>query len=59
MRAIIKIDMDNAAFDEPAVELARILRTLAVQVEWNDAKIKILDINGNVVGEMKLIGKRP
>ena len=53
----LEIDTSNAAFaDDPAAELAHILKTTALQVEayglglhldWS----KIRDLNGNTVGE--------
>ena len=52
MQAIITIQMDNAAFaDEPATELARILRELADAVENGSEGKRLLDINGNGVGQ--------
>jgi len=65
MKCTIKISMDGAAFDDGQMELARILKELAVKVS-NDRLEKpnpttaslILDINGNTVGEFKISGKR-
>lgn len=56
MRASIKIDMDNAAFEEPGYELARILRELAQKCEdgWKSGPLH--DINGNRVGTFKIVG---
>lgn len=47
------IETENAAFDdEPATELARILRDLAKRIEHDPAPYIVLrDINGNKVGE--------
>lgn len=47
------IETDNAAFDnQPATELARILRALAKKIETDPARYHVLrDINGNKVGE--------
>ena len=62
MKATIKIEMDNAAFEEPGPELARILRDLANAVETSeladpyDRNVKLRDINGNTVGELKVTG---
>lgn len=51
----IKFSTDNAAFmDDPAEEVASILRGIATDIE-NGAKDGIaMDINGNKVGEWSL-----
>ncbi len=51
MHIKIVIRMDNAAFEEPEVELSRILTKLAKRVEvgLNDY-IPLTDINGNQCG---------
>jgi len=57
MTATIRIEMENAAFEDPASELARILRTLAIHVEQGimPAKaVQLRDVNGNKVGEFKV-----
>lgn len=64
MRAKIEITMDNAAFDEPATELGRILRETAGKIEKyglgaNGDSVTLIDANGNHVGEFKIIGRRP
>lgn len=52
MKATIQIQMDNAAFDdEPATELARILRKLAEKIEQGSDRENLRDHNGNRVGE--------
>ena len=56
MRAKIEVAMDNAAFDEPATELARILRDLAKHVENGEHDRRLMDSNGNHVGNFKIIG---
>lgn len=55
MHTIIRIDMDNAAFEQPTYEVARILRDLAERVEGHphfspghDNTLR--DYNGNEVG---------
>lgn len=50
------IETDNAAFaDEPATELARILRRLAERIERDPASYIVLrDVNGNRVGECQI-----
>lgn len=55
MTAKITITMDNAAFeDEPASELARILRDLAKHIEAGDTERRLMDSNGNHVGTFKI-----
>jgi hypothetical protein len=53
----VNINMDNAAFDEPDEELARILKELASKLEssgiWADG-IALRDINGNKVGNAEV-----
>lgn len=54
----LNIRTDNAAFEEaPRVELARILRVAAAQIEAGvplDQAVSLLDANGNRVGQHKL-----
>jgi hypothetical protein len=58
--------MDNAAFDHPGLELARILCDLADKIEnmtFDGVKLysavtSIRDVNGNRIGEFKITGKR-
>lgn len=52
MKFKLEIECDNAAFgDEPAFEVARILRELAEQMERNGSMAHPLwDYNGNRVG---------
>jgi len=56
MKLIIKIDMDNAAFDDNGEEIARILQDLAER--YTDAgqvdDERLQDINGNQVGTAKI-----
>lgn len=53
----LTIDCDNAAFDNPGLELARIMRIAARQVESflhdRDARddSPLRDVNGNTVGK--------
>jgi hypothetical protein len=58
VRFTINMTCDNSAFDDdPAPEVARILRHLADKVENGDGYDQfqtILDINGNDVGRWKL-----
>lgn len=59
MKAKIEIVMDNAAFnDEPATELARILRELAEEIENGQGSCQLRDINGNAVGTFTVKGNR-
>lgn len=50
------IETGNAAFDdEPATELARILRGLADKIEADPLPYRALyDVNGNKVGECQI-----
>jgi hypothetical protein len=54
----IKITMDNAAFDQDAMEVGRLLRLLAEDFECYgaifDMDTKLFDLNGNTVGEAKV-----
>lgn len=54
----ITIKTDNAAFSDGArdAEIARILRTLAEQVERGGGFNFPRDINGNIVGNVKATG---
>jgi hypothetical protein len=59
MNATIKIQMNNAAFEEPAVELARILRDIADRIEGGEIMgFSIQDMNGNTVGTFQVKGRR-
>ena len=53
---MLTIDIFNSgeAFDEPAAELARILRRLAQQIEDGTAPETLRDINGNRCGTVEL-----
>lgn len=57
MEFTLKINMDNAAFEDQGIELSRILHKLAKKTE--DMIIeeggKIMDINGNSVGEWFIV----
>lgn len=60
MRAVITVEMDNAAFQEyPWDELSRIISELAARLERSgfDGDVKLRDINGNTVGEFKIEGE--
>jgi hypothetical protein len=54
MHATITVKMDNAAFEEPATEMARILRKLAEEVECGADYVPLRDLNGNKVGEFNI-----
>lgn len=56
----LQFDTDNSAFDDqPATEIARILRAVAQRVEENgDGDGKIFDANGNMVGRFYTRGER-
>jgi hypothetical protein len=58
MEFSLAIDCDNAAFENPRAEIARILRELADDLENSDySMFRLSDINGNNVGRAKLIGE--
>lgn len=64
-RITITIRTENAAFDEFGTEIARILRVLADHLDGTpepndvfDRHHKLIDINGNHVGEALIIGRR-
>lgn len=48
---IVQFNTDNAAFSETTVEVARILRKIADDIENGDTAKGILDSNGNRVGQ--------
>lgn len=50
----IEIETDNAAFDDPRPELARILRELAAKLEAGRSPTTVRDVNGNLCGEVYL-----
>ena len=55
MKAVIEIEMDNAAFEQNTHEVCRILRKLAAKLElggelMEDDAETLRDINGNRVG---------
>ena len=50
----VKFSTANEAFDEPATEIARILREVAAKVEAGidvGTAAKVMDVNGNTVGK--------
>lgn len=54
MEFTIKIDCDNAAFDQaPEAEVARILRDVAQRVVQGQTTVMLFDYNGNQVGEAR------
>lgn len=58
MRINIQLTTDNAAFDDNAGnEVARIIRDLAVRIEYDGLKegdeVVLFDLNGNRVGEFQ------
>ena len=51
----VKIETGNDAFAEnPSIEIARLLRKIASQVEEGRLEGRVMDINGNKVGEYGL-----
>ena len=61
MKATIEVNLDNDVFQlGGGLELARILRVLAGDIEYNNAcnlgsYIAIIDVNGNKVGEFEIV----
>ena len=55
MTFTLKIECDNAAFaDEPASEIAAILRKAAARVANGEDDFPLHDFNGNTVGRAKV-----
>lgn len=50
----INIENSGSAFDEPAQEVARILRELANSIEQGCERTKLYDINGNRCGTVQM-----
>ncbi len=62
MHAELKINMDNAAFEDDPGELARILRALADKAEngvSDGDEFVARDINGNKVGTLTVAAEAP
>lgn len=62
MKLKIEITMDNAAFEDNGAECARILRKLSNDLDDLDEsvlapgqEVRLLDVNGNHVGEAKVV----
>lgn len=57
MRFMVRLSMDSAAFDEPATELARILRDLAKRCEQGELlePLVLRDLNGNSCGVAEIV----
>lgn len=69
MKAILEIEMDNAAFEpSPNLELSRILELVARHLKNCDSqytlaclrngRVKLYDSNGNAVGKFVTVGSR-
>ena len=59
MQATLTIQMDNAAFEENSVELARILQDIASKIEQRGGVVAgdtfvAMDLNGNRVGKLEV-----
>jgi len=61
MRAIITVEMDGAAFEDPPHELARILKHAALNAELaiargrqDDEALPLRDSSGNTVGSFRV-----
>lgn len=53
----LSIKTDNAAFEDPNAEVARILRDAAERVEQGFSRGLLRDINGNTVGDFDFAGE--
>jgi hypothetical protein len=51
MDFILRMNCDNAAFEDLEIEVSRLLQKVASQIEANQKSGKIIDFNGNTVGE--------
>lgn len=52
---IPRSSMNNDAFrEDKRLEVIRILKVVLDQLEWGMHGAKLIDINGNIVGEWKL-----
>ena len=58
MAFVLRFKTDNAAFDEPEAECARILRAIADKLENGRVAGKCQDVNGNSVGLWSLNGAK-
>lgn len=57
MTITITIDCNNAAFDPPEPEIARILKTVCDKLEYSIGHIDgipLMDVNGNRVGRVEI-----
>lgn len=55
MKLRIEINCDNAAFlSDPVSEVARIMGKIVEELDPDQGKVKVRDINGNVVGYWEL-----
>jgi hypothetical protein len=50
----ININNSGSAFDEPSIEVARILRELARSIEQGVERTTLYDINGNRCGTVQM-----
>jgi hypothetical protein len=51
MDFILRMDCDNSSFEDLEIEVSRLLRKVANQIEANQKSGKIIDFNGNTVGQ--------
>jgi hypothetical protein len=58
MEFTLNIDCDNAAFSgDPLGEVQRLLHVAAMKIEGGYREGKLVDVNGNTVGEFELKGE--
>lgn len=56
MEFTLNIDCDNAAFgEEPEDEVVRLLHVAAMKIEGGYREGKLVDLNGNTVGDFELV----
>ena len=63
MKAKIEINLDNDAFKQSPLELAFVLRNLALDIEYINGVnlgtfIGIADVNGNTVGQLEVVEEK-
>ena len=55
MKFILRLNLDNDAFQEPELEISRIVNKVSEKVLFGSYKGKCFDLNGNTVGEYAVL----